>query len=271
MVNIQETAVPFLGSVLPQGRIPVPCIPAMNGVDGNALGQPPRDGLRIRHATLVEGFIACNKHQFQRIGILRVPFQLLHGPVNDGAAAFRAAVGFQLEQLLGNLVQVIRERKHLADPGIFGRQPVISVLIQGNPDVGQFAVLARQRHVIDNLPQVRARLVDESGHAAGGIQQKGNLDHGAVILFYSRLVRRGRRSGRSFLLHGNHADLHAAGNGILCGGNGISGFLHPLSLLPFHRTYDDAGAGAVPAHELHGRSRSPGLCNDNYLFFSLNG
>ena len=46
----------------------------MNGIDGNAPLQPARNRFRIRHAALVEGFIAGDEDQLQRMGIIRIPF-----------------------------------------------------------------------------------------------------------------------------------------------------------------------------------------------------
>ena len=189
MVNIEETAVPLSGSVLPKHGIAVSRASAVNGVHGDAAFQSAGNHGGIGYIALVEGFVARNEDQLQGIGILRIPFQFLQGPVHHGATVFFTASGLQLEQFIGHLVQIVRKGEHLANPRIFGGQPAAPVLVQGDLDGGQFAVLARQRHVVDNLPQIRAGLIDQPLHAAGSVQKKGYLNHGAVILFRGGLAR----------------------------------------------------------------------------------
>src|SRR6185436_4913745 len=52
----------------------------------------------------------------------------------------------------------------------------VAVLVDGDLEPGVLAVAGGARVLVDDLPQLRARLADEAVHAARGVEEQGDLD-----------------------------------------------------------------------------------------------
>ena len=145
---------------------------------------------------LIEALVAGHEHEPQRRRIVR-PRQRGDRGLDRLARELAAAVGEQRVELLGHPVEVRGERQHLPDEVALGRDGVVAVLEQRelDADAADLAVddAGQLAEVVDQLPQGRARLVDQAVHAARGVEHERDLHD--VDLGVAR--GRGRDRGRS--------------------------------------------------------------------------
>src|SRR5690606_539349 len=123
-------------------------------------------------------------------------------PLNRRTAILFAAVDIEREQLFGNGVEVVGERHHEAHPVFTGGGRTLAVFIHGDLQIGLLAVALRGGEFVDDLPQLRARLIDQALHRTAGVEQNRHFDVWAIVLLFGgdfgfRLLFRGH-SGRVF-------------------------------------------------------------------------
>ena len=116
---------------------------------------------------------------------------MLDRVLNHPAAILVAAVGRQLEQFLGDFVEVVRERDNLANPATGGGQGAFAVFVKGHLEFGSFAVLFGIDELIDDLPKLALGLFDQAIHGTARVEEDGELDDGRGFGFCGC----GRRSG----------------------------------------------------------------------------
>jgi len=181
LVNVYIAAVGQIGAVLPPALDALLVGAAVDGVDDDTAGDGSLARLPIVNAPLRERLVAGDEDGLQ-VGIALAPGERLGGSLDHHAAVLAPAVGGEREQLLGDPVEVGREREDLPDPALIGRQAVVPVLVERHLEFGREAVPLADGELVHDLPELGLRLADQAPHAPARVQEDGYLDERPALL-----------------------------------------------------------------------------------------
>lgn len=180
LINGEEAAFGEGGPGAPAAVFAFALLAAVDGIDDDAFLDGLLAGFLGIDGPLGEGLVASDEDGLVGLAIF-VPGELVERIPDDGAAEFAAAVGGELEELLGDSVEVSGEWQDLADVVGADAEIVIAVLVEGDLDDGDFIPLFGVVEFIDDFPELAFGLLNEAVHAVTGIQEDGNLDEGLIV------------------------------------------------------------------------------------------
>src|SRR5262249_21800857 len=132
---------------------------AVNRVHDDALPDGRLARRRIIDRPLRERLVASDEDGLEGVGRL-APREALDRVLDDPSAILVAAAGLQLEQLFGNLVEVVGERRNQADVAGARGERVLAVLKQRYFELRSFSVLLRVDELVDDFPKLALGLFD---------------------------------------------------------------------------------------------------------------